>query len=49
MVSDRYKQIDELVSMNEKTLTSVVAVCDKICAANVNFKKLAEYVRFEFI
>lgn len=42
MIADKYKEIDELVSVNEKTLISVVEVCDKLCNENINFKKLAE-------
>ena len=42
MISDRYKQIDELIGTNEKTLMDVVGVCDKLCGEYLNFKKLAE-------
>lgn len=43
MASDRYKQIEDIINSNERTLISIVEVCDKICNANPNFKKLAEY------
>ena len=42
MIADRYKEIDELVNFNEKTLMDVVAVCNTICDGNVSFGKLAE-------
>lgn len=43
MISDKYKQIEELINSNENTLISIVELCDKLCAANTNFKKIAEY------
>lgn len=44
MISDKYKQIEDMINGNEKTLISVVEVCDKICNENVNLKKIAELV-----